>query len=218
MKKADSHPFHSTLLHMENSIDLPLIRDHPSPRLLKTHAYFFMLPPNSSNVKIVHIMRNPKDVITSYYHYYHLHDRLGNYSGSWDEFYQMAVEGYLFIGDWFSHTLDWWNHSRTSNNVLFITYEDLKLDTSATIQQLGKFLVTSQTDEAVSVIEKNISFDAMKGKSHGFDLLKVVGDNFYRKGEVGDWKNYFTVAQNEQFDQLIQQRLSDPELLARIRF
>ena len=218
MKEAESHPFHLKWAHIDASVALPRMRDQPSPRLLKTHTYFYMLPPHDPNMKIIHIMRNPKDVITSYYHFYHVLETLGNFSGSWDEFYQMAIEKYLLFGDWFSHTLEWWNHSRTNHNVLFITYEDLKLHTAATIQQIGKFLGNNLTDEAVRVIEKNISFTAMKGKRNGFDLPQEVGDKFFRKGEVSDWKNYFTVAQNEQFDQLIQQRLSDPELLACIRF
>jgi hypothetical protein len=218
VKKAESHPFHPRRPHIDNSVALPLIKDHPSPRLLKTHVYFSMFLPHNPKMKIIHIMRNPKDVITSYYHYYRVQERLGPFSGSWDEFYQMAVEGYLIWGDWFSHTLEWWNQSRTNRNLLFITYEDLKLHTAATLQQISTFLGKNLTDEAVRVIEKNISFTAMKGKRNGFDLPQEVGDKFFRKGEVSDWKNYFTVAQNEQFDQLIQQRLSDPELLARIRF
>ena len=99
-----------------------------------------------------------------------------------------------------------------------VTYEDLKLHTAATIQHISKFLGKILTDEAVRVIEKNISFTAMKGKSHVFDFLQQVGEKFFWNEEVSDWKNYFTVAHHELFDQLIQHRLSDPELLACIRF
>ncbi|XP_071153617.1 sulfotransferase 1A1-like [Mytilus edulis] len=68
------------------------------------------------------------------------------------------------------------------------------------------------------------------GESHSKFVrsLKIIGVNWIKKlqtvyplglndnimgiGEVGDWKNYFTVSQNEQFDSLYKREMLDSEL------
>ena len=44
----------------------------PSPRILNTHLAVTCLPEQiiSKNTKIIHVMRNPKDIVTSYYHHF----------------------------------------------------------------------------------------------------------------------------------------------------
>jgi hypothetical protein len=61
-----------------------------SPRILKTHLPFSLLPPAlGSTCKVVYVARNPKDVAISYYHhnkYIRLHDYNGDFSKYWEYF------------------------------------------------------------------------------------------------------------------------------------
>ncbi|KAH6926191.1 hypothetical protein HPB50_015803 [Hyalomma asiaticum] len=110
----------------------------PRPAAIKTHMAFH-LHPYSKEAKYIYITRNPYDCCVSFY--YHTKGMSG-YSfkdGTFDEFFDMFVEGRVDIGDYFEHVLSWYEH-RFDDNVLFMTYEDLKKDTTAWIIRIADFI------------------------------------------------------------------------------
>ncbi|KAH9379734.1 hypothetical protein HPB48_019785 [Haemaphysalis longicornis] len=51
----------------------------------------------------------------------------------------MFVEGEVSYGDYFAHVLPWYEH-RKDENVLFLTYENLKKDMPGLILKIADFL------------------------------------------------------------------------------
>ncbi|KAL3212538.1 hypothetical protein MRX96_007954 [Rhipicephalus microplus] len=114
------------------------VRSTPRPACLKTHLPFDKLP-YSPEAKYIYITRNPYDCCVSFY--YHTR-RLPTYrfqDGTFDQFFNMFVEGKVDYGDYFDHLLSWYAH-RGDPNVLFITYEQLKRDTAGCVLKTADFL------------------------------------------------------------------------------
>lgn len=138
----------------------------PRPAAIKTHMAFH-LHPYSKEAKYIYITRNPYDCCVSFY--YHTKGMSG-YSfkdGTFDEFFDMFVEGRVDIGDYFEHVLSWYEH-RFDDNVLFMTYEDLKKDTTAWIIRIADFIGEKYGCElrenkgALSCLISNTSVSAMQ--------------------------------------------------------
>ena len=49
---------------------------------------------------------------------------LGNFSGSWDEFFEMFKNKELLYGYWYDHVRAWWQ-GHGESNYYFLKYEDL---------------------------------------------------------------------------------------------
>ena len=92
----------------------------------------------------------------------------------------------------------------------------MKLDPAGHVRKIAEFLDKSLSDDQVALIVEKTSFTSMKKNpniNHTINpkkqqmFLPDRGSDIVRKGEIGDWKNYFTVAQNEEFDRLIEEQL-----------
>ncbi|XP_033123985.1 cytosolic sulfotransferase 3-like [Anneissia japonica] len=75
----------------------------------------------------------------------------------------------------------WWSQ-RNDKNVLFVKYEDMQRSLSDVVEKVASFLGWPITD-------KNLP-----------ELLK--------HWRVGDWKNHFTVAESEAFDELYREKMA----------
>lgn len=78
-------------------------------------------------------------------------------------------------------------------------YEHCTFDCNSIFQNSNKFFVLAMKKNPMANRDSNYLFNTNIGK-------------FMRKGEIGDWKNYFTLAQNQLFDETYEQKMADTDL------
>ncbi|XP_054992503.1 amine sulfotransferase-like isoform X2 [Sorex araneus] len=164
--------------------------------------------------KIVYVYRNPKDVITSYFHFSNLVVVLSGYENM-DAFMQNFLDGKVVGSIWFDHVKGWYEH-RHKFNIMFVSYEEMKKDLKSAVQNLCDFLGKELSEDDVDAVVRQATFKNMKSDSranYNSILKNEVGTksdgHFLRKGTIGDWKNHFTVAQSERFDMIFQRKMKD---------
>lgn len=188
-----------------------------TPRLIKTHLPVQLIPKSfwEQNCRIVYVARNAKDNVVSYFHFNRMNG-VQPEPGTWNTFLQSFLEGNVVFGLWHDHVNGWWEKKETYSKLHFMFYEDMVEDTGREIDKLCSFLGFSPTPEDREKVITGVSFDSMK-KNDMTNYSTAVGldhkvSPFMRKGKVGDWKNHFTVAQNEMFDEHYKQKMKNSTL------
>ncbi|XP_063306456.1 sulfotransferase 6B1-like [Pelobates fuscus] len=192
------------------------LKGQPSPRVFSTHMFYDHLPKSffEKKVKILLILRNPKDTAASYYHFSNTNPVLPSFE-SWDLFFKAYMEGKVCFGSYFDYTLDWNKHV-DEENIMVATFENLKEDFKSELQKISDFFGLSLTDEQISLVESKTDFKTMKENSsntHG-----KHGNVFFRKGEIGDWKKHFTEEQSKELDAKFEEKLAGTKLGEKINY
>ena len=136
------------------------------PAAIKTH-FPFQYVPFSPSAKYICVVRNPKDALVSFYHHTRGIPGYQFSNGSFDTYFELFLEGKVDYGDYFDHLISWWDH-RNDHNVIFLTFEEMKLDIRAAICKIAEFIDKSliQKLEKDPIFMHNIvnfsSFEYMK--------------------------------------------------------
>ncbi|GFP81455.1 cytosolic sulfotransferase 15 [Phtheirospermum japonicum] len=183
----------------------------PSPRIISTHITYKTLPESihqESECKVIYICRNPLDTFVSL-----------------DEAFNMLCRGVHSFGPIWDHVLGYWNaHLENPEKVLFLKYEDLKEDTAFYVKKIAEFMRCpfSEEEDKQGVIEEIVSLCSInnlknlevnkKGKILGI----VKSRSYFRKGEVGDWRNYLSADMAERFKKIMESKLEGSGLTFKI--
>lgn len=198
--------------------DLTTLEDKQSPRILNSHLHMRLLPREivEKRVKIIHLIRNPKDVAVSYFH--HL-KQYASQEFTFARFLQgYTTDNYMTSHQWtYLEQMAQFCTTHPDHPVLTIAYEELKKDTVAVLREMAKFLEIPCDEELFQEIVSACTIDKLKSQYATRKLPQNLQSSapggkkleFYRKGIVGDWKNHFTVAQSEEFDEFIKHRMTE---------
>lgn len=192
---------------------MDILAGRKAPRLMNTHLQASLVQKaiDKGQPKVIIIVRNPKDTLVSYFHFYNTRQGFEKIP-TFSDFFDMFKEEKLVFGNWFDHVSSWYPNEG-HDNFLFIKYEDMKSDHYGSVEKVAKFLDKDLSPEQVAQIVDYTSLKSMKKNKSakmGEDAKKVVDESksaFVRKGIVGDWKNHFSTEQSQYIDQLISDRL-----------
>ncbi|KAK2169202.1 hypothetical protein LSH36_12g36031 [Paralvinella palmiformis] len=185
---------------------LDLLEKESTPHIMKTHmkSEIFKKQIESRKVRVIVVIRNPKDTLVSLYHFYRMTANLGYFKGTWDDFFEIYKAKHLIYGDYFDWYSSWLPQCKDNFNVKLVKYEDMQRSMPDVINDLCLFLDKSLSEKQINDIMKHLSFDSMSRNGavncKNIPYFDFTVSSFLRKGIIGDWKNYFTREQSALVD------------------
>ena len=172
-------------------------------RVIKTHLDWQHIP-YSPEARYILVLRDPKDAFVSSY-FFARAVALGPMMPSiktWLQTY-LTTDAF-FMGSWAENTHSFWQ-VRERENVLLVTFEQMKADQRAIIQQVTDFIGVELTPEEFNLVDKKSHFRYMKAQSHKFDppkFLPWAADErqLIRSGKSGASSELLTLEQQRQID------------------
>ncbi len=176
----------------------------PEPlRVIKTHFNWDMLP-YSDQAKYIAVIRDPKDVFVSNYHFIQ-----GGVYGpamprveTWLELF--LSDGFPLGGSWAVNTAGYWAERRRPN-VLIASFKEMKRDLRGTVMSVARFLGVRVGDDVIDEVCRLSSFEYMKAIDTKFAMGKMIAWRepgvMIRKGSQGGSSEMLTPAQQRRIDE-----------------
>ncbi|KAL4561676.1 hypothetical protein LXL04_033847 [Taraxacum kok-saghyz] len=126
-------------------------------------------------------------------------------------------------GPYWDHVKEYYKgSSEYPERVLFLTYEDMKIDNANKVKHLAAFLGCpfTEEEEATGVVEEIVwlcSFENLKAvNKHGDLRVGVPNDTFFQEGKVGGWRNHLTNEMSQILDDITTKKFQVSNLFDRL--
>lgn len=170
-------------------------------RVIKSHLPAGLVPIDSA-ARIIAVTRDPVDCAASGYHFF-AKLFFGPMTPPPDVWLDYFGSDDAICGPWHHFTASWWAE-RHRENVLFLRFEDMKVQPVETISRIAEFLDIALTPEQSQRIADATSFAAMKKLNDKFYPVRQTiwsspEGQIIRKGSIGDGSNLFSPGVLEDF-------------------
>lgn len=171
-------------------------------RVIKTHFNWELLP-YSPDARYITVIRDPKDVFVSSYHFLVKEgDRTWVSVETWLKLF--LSEQFPMWGSWAANTANYWAE-RHRPNVLIVSFKSMKRDLGGTVRKVADLLDVRVDDELIERVSEKSSFAYMKTIDDKFSVWKMTpwgyGRSMIRKGAQGGSAEILTLDQQQQIDE-----------------
>lgn len=183
--------------------DMSYMADSPTRlRVIKSHLEAPFVP-HHDTVKYISVVRDPKDLMVSLVHFENGFNRV-LFGG------EVPVDAYVksfqtdrFIyQSWPMFINSWWS-LRDRDNVLILTFEEMKADHAGTVQKMANFLdIALSPDQLDRVVEKS-SYAWMKANDYKYSQPAFGEEErvpLVRSGKSGNSKELLSADQQAEID------------------
>ncbi|KAG5576036.1 hypothetical protein H5410_056170 [Solanum commersonii] len=134
--------------------------------------------------------------------------------------FDLFCKGVSLYGPFWDHVLDYWKQSIEKPNILFLMYVEVKKNPKIQLKHLAEFLecpfsIEEENSGVVDEILKMCSFENMSNlevNTNGKFSTGKAYTIFFRRGEIGDWNNYFTIEMKDKLNHIIEEKFQGSRL------
>lgn len=116
----------------------------PRPRILKSHSAY-----DCRFRKVVLLVRDPRDVAISYYHYHIRRKKIAADCAIASYVPRYVLGDMDSYGTWGENVGSWLGARQGTDDFLFVRYEDMKADTAAVLREITDFIGLSASDDTI---------------------------------------------------------------------
>ncbi len=179
-------------------------------RVIKSHSPSTRVPVSPS-ARYVVVVRDPKDVFASLYHFFLGGlGRMAQVEISPQHFLELYLQDRAGFGSWCHHLASWWS-LRDLDHVLVLTFPELKADREACIRRVAQHMRVELSEPELALVLEKTSFAWMREHEAAFTppmpQLRDSTFRMMRKGGSGDSAELLPPDQVARIDEVFHARL-----------
>ena len=172
-------------------------------RVVKTHFDWEFIP-YSEDARYIIVIRDPKDIFVSSYHFFVKGGFLDPVIRSSDTLLKIFLsDNFPVGGSWAANTAGYWAE-RHRPNVMIVSFKLMKKDLKGTVLRVADFLDIHVSDEVINSVCEQSSFEYMQRIDEKFRLWKMSPwkdpGAMIRKGRQGGSSELLSPGQQRQID------------------